>query len=442
MRRPLIRSRVFRRSRSLLTNRDRWRGRLVFWLGALAVGIVSTAFAWLADMAGELFHAFSGGGTSPWLLAVMPAAFLASAWAAQRLFPGSQGSGIPQAMAARALEGEERHLYLTLKIAVGKFLLTLWGLLFGASIGREGPTVQIGAAIMLTSARIGSLSHARGLILAGAAAGIAAAFNTPLAGIVFAIEEMARNFQTRTNGLVLSTVVIAGVAALAISGSYTYFGEAGLEPHFPRDWLLVGLIGVAGGAFGAAFSRTVLFLTRRIRQWKSASDRRKLLIVAGGAGLAVAVLGLFSGGTVFGTSYEEARLAVQGEALPPTFFATKLLATMASTVSGIPGGIFAPSLSIGAGLGNQIGVLLGGSLGLAAVLGMASYFAGVVQSPMTAFVIVMEMTATQEHALPIMAAALVGFGVSRILSPEPLYHGLARLWVADALKHRRRSQRG
>ena len=183
-----------------------------------------------------------------------------------------------------------------------------------------------------------------------------------------------------------------------------------------------------GGALGAAFSRTVLFLTRRIRQWKSASDRRKLLIVAGGAGLAVAVLGLFSGGTVFGTSYEEARLAVQGEALPPTFFATKLLATMASTASGIPGGIFAPSLAIGAGLGNQIGVLLGGSLGLAAVLGMASYFAGVVQSPMTAFVIVMEMTATQEQALPIMAAALVGFGVSRILSPEPLYHGLARLW--------------
>ena len=97
----------------------------------------------------------------------------------------------------------------------------------------------------------------------------------------------------------------------------------------------------------------------------------------------------------------------------------------------------APSLSIGAGIGHAIGGLLVASLGFAALLGMASYFAGVVQSPMTAFVIVVEMTGTQEHILPIMAAAMLGYGVSRLLSPEPLYHGLARLWLADALRARR-----
>ncbi len=432
------RFRVLRRSRALIKGREQWRGRMVFWLGALTVGLVSTAFAKLADEASELFSHITSGGTEIWLLIVIPFGFVSSSWLADRYFSGSQGSGIPQAMAARALEGDQRRLYLTLKIAVGKFFLTLWSLLFGASVGREGPTVQIGAAIMLASARFGHLAHTKGLILAGSAAGIAAAFNTPLAGIVFAIEEMARNYQSRTNGMVLSTVVIAGIAAIAISGSYTYFGAARAVSNFPHDWMLVILIGIVGGVLGAAFSRAVLYFTRRLRRWKTVSATRKLLVVAGGAGLAVAVIGLLSGGTVFGTSYAEARLAVEGEHLPATFFFAKLLATLASTLSGIPGGIFAPSLSVGAGLGNFIGGLFGASLGFAAVLGMAAYFAGVVQSPMTAFVIVMEMTATQEHALPIMAAAMLGFGISRFLSPEPLYHGLARLWLADALKLRRR----
>lgn len=431
------RFRVLRRSRALIASREQWRGRMVFWCGALLVGLVSTGFARLADLATEAFRHYSAGGTSAWLLVLLPAGFISSAWLAQRYFAGAQGSGIPQAIAARGLNGDERGLYLTLRIAAGKFLLTLWGLLCGASIGREGPTVQIGAAIMLASARVGHLTQARGLILAGSAAGIAAAFNTPLAGIVFAIEEMARTYQSRTNGLVLSTVMIAGIAALAISGSYTYFGAAAAQGNFPRDWLLVGAVGIAGGALGAGFSRSVLSLTRRIRRWKLA-PARKLCIVAGTAGLAVAVLGLISGGMAFGTSYAEARLAVQGEQLPAGFFLLKLLATLASTLSGIPGGIFAPSLSVGAGLGSTIGALCGASISFAVVLGMAAYFAGVVQSPMTAFVIVMEMTATQEHALPIMAAAMLGFGVSRLLSPEPLYHGLARLWLADAIKLRRR----
>jgi len=434
---------LLRRSRALIAHRRQWRARMVFWLGALTLGLVSAGFAGLADLAGEVFLHVSGNGTSRWLVLVMPLAFVASAWAAQRYFPGAQGSGIPQTMAGRELEGDERRLFLTLRIAAGKVLLTLWGLLFGASIGREGPTVQIGAAIMLASARVGELQHARGLILAGSAAGIAAAFNTPLAGIVFAIEEMGRSYQARTNGIVLSTVVIAGISALAISGSYTYFGSPQVVTDFPQDWWLVAVVGVLGGVFGAGFSKAVLRMTRRIRRWKPARDMWKLVAVAGGAGLAVAVLGLLSDGATFGTSYAEARGAVEGRELPAGFFLAKLLATLASTVSGIPGGLFAPSLSVGAGMGNLVGGLLGASLGLAAVLGMASYFAGVVQSPMTAFVIVMEMTATQEHALPVMAAAMLGYGVSRLLSPEPLYHGLARLWLADALRSRRlRGQEG
>lgn len=336
------RSPLLRRSRALIVHRRHWRARSVFWLGALTVGLVGTGFAKLADLAGETFRRVSGGGTSLWLLLVLPLAFITSGWMAQRFFPGSQGSGIPQAIAARELHGSERGLYLSLRIAAGKIVLTLWGLLFGASIGREGPTVQVGAAIMLAGARFGGLQHARGLILAGSAAGIAAAFNTPLAGIVFAIEEMSRSYQARSNGIVLSTVVIAGISALAISGSYIYFGEPKLVTDFPRDWRLVVVIGILGGALGAGFSRAVLYLTRRIRRWKPARPWLKLVAVAGGAGLVVAVLGLASQGATFGTSYDEARAAVAGEPVPMGFFLAKLAATLASTVSGIPGGCSRP----------------------------------------------------------------------------------------------------
>ncbi|TCU09635.1 voltage-gated chloride channel [Rhizobium sullae] len=151
-----------------------------------------------------------------------PLGFLLSAYVAATLFPNSQGSGIPQATASRHLRyAEDRARLLSLKIALGKIILTVFGLFSGASISREGPTVQVGASIMLAVARFGGKAQTRGLILAGSAAGIAA-INTPLAGIVFAIEEMSRTAESRANGLVLTAVILSGLAALGLSGSYNY----------------------------------------------------------------------------------------------------------------------------------------------------------------------------------------------------------------------------
>ena len=150
-----------------------------------------------------------------------------SAWAAHSLFPGSQGSGIPQAIAARHLKDDSvRSGLLSARLTIGKIILTLLGLACGASIGREGPTVQIGASIMLGTAKLGGIGRERGLILAGSAAGVAAAFNTPLAGVVFAIEEMSRAFESRTSGLVLIAVILAGMASLGLVGNYNYFGHS------------------------------------------------------------------------------------------------------------------------------------------------------------------------------------------------------------------------
>ncbi|WP_395005395.1 chloride channel protein [Cypionkella sp.] len=427
---------MMRRSSALITSSRLWKSRLVFWAGALMTGVISAGFAVLADEAQGLFFAVTGGqGWNMWLpLVITPVGMVICALAADHYFPGSQGSGIPQAIAARHLRNDhERSYLLSMRLVLGKIVLTIIGLASGASIGREGPTVQVGASLMLLSARLGGMAHAKGLILAGSAAGIAAAFNTPLAGIVFAIEEMGRSYNARTNGVVLSAVIIAGVASLGLTGSYTYFGITREIAHFPSDWALVIACGVAGGVAGGVFSKLTLLVVRWLRRIKL-ERFGKVATIAAAAGLLIAIIGIATGGMTFGTSYAHARAAVEGQSLPWYFFMGKFVVTLASTVSGIPGGLFAPSLAVGAGLGSVIGALMGSSAGLAAVLGMSGYFAGVVQAPMTAFVIIVEMTGNHENVVPVMAAAMIGYGTSRLIAPEPLYHALSRIWAADIIR--------
>ena len=437
-------SKLLRRSRVFWGSFSLWRPRLVFWCGALATGVISVGFAKLADLAQRAFAHATAATEWSFLLPLLltPAGFALSAYLAIRFFPNSQGSGIPQAIAARHLKDEEdRSRLLSLRVAFGKIMLTVIGLLSGASIGREGPTVQVGASIMLAVARFGGMAQARGLILAGSAAGIAAAFNTPLAGIVFAIEEMSRTYEARANGFVLAAVILSGLAALGISGSYQYFGSTSVAPTDLRDWCLVLVCGIGGGALGAAFSGFALYFGQRIRRWAQSEPMKRMVLFALCCGLAIAVIGVVSGGRTFGTGYAEARSAVQGEALPLLFFVEKFAAGFLSMLSGIPGGIFAPSLSVGAGLGSTVGSLLGTSVALAAVLGMAGYFAGVVQAPMTAFVIILEMTGDHDAVIPLMAVSMLGYLTSRILSREPLYHGLSRVFIAAAIRARRAAEK-
>ena len=431
---------LLRRIKVMRGRRSMWQSRLVFWVGALAIGIVSVVFAKAADWASDAFHDVTHSGRYAFLIPLIltPAGFALSAWLAFRYFPNSQGSGIPQAIAARHFrDPESRTFLLSLKLAAAKIVLTVFGIFCGGSIGREGPTVQVGASIMLQAARIGGVVQAKGLILAGSA------FNTPLAGIVFAIEEMSRNFEIRANGAVLTAVILSGLAALGLLGDYnTYFGSTHDIMTGARDWWLVVLCGVGGGAFGALFSAGVLWLTMRLKRWRQAAPLPRLLSIAAGFGFAVALIGIVSGGLTFGTGYNQARAALEGTSLPPLFFIEKLAATFLCTMSGIPGGLFAPSLAVGAGLGSTIGLLLGTNAGIAALLGMAGYFAGVVQAPMTAFVIILEMTDSHQNVIALMATAMLGYITSRLISREPLYHGLSRAYIADTIRHQRNHQRG
>jgi H+/Cl- antiporter ClcA len=437
------RMKMVRRSRVMWGSWRLWKPRAVFWLGAIAVGLISVAFAKAADWAQQVFTATTSSGEWAFLLPLIitPLGFVFCAWLAMVVFPNSGGSGIPQAIAARHFQhDEDRSRLLSIKLSVGKIALTIVGLMSGASIGREGPTVQVGASIMLLAARVGGMAQARGLILAGSAAGIAAAFNTPLAGVVFAIEEMSRSYQSRANGLVLTAVILSGLASLGIVGSYTYFGTSTVVMQTGKDWSLVLICGIGGGFLGAIFSQGVLRASQRIRRWAHTVPLKRMLIVAAGCGLGSAVIGVASGGATFGTGYEQARAAIEGDAAPMLFFVEKLMTTFLAMLSGIPGGIFAPSLSVGAGFGSTMSSIMGTSIALGAVLGMAGYFAGVVQAPMTAFVIILEMTGNHDGVIAIMTASMLGYLTSRMISPEPLYHGLSRVFIAQGIRARRASE--
>ena len=417
-----------------LLSRRQWQRRVAFWIGALLVGAAAIVFASLADRAGALFLALVAG--RPWLPFVMtPAGLALSLYLTRTVFPGAQGSGIPQVIAALHMQQAERiDAVLSPRIAAGKVLLTLVGLGCGASIGREGPTVQVGATIMHALGRALRLPRQdayRAMVLAGGAAGVAAAFNTPLAGVVFAIEELSHSFEARTSGTVLTAVIVSGIATVATVGNYTYFGTAPAQLDFGIGWLAVLACGISGGLAGGSFSALLLAFSRGLPGLLGRQIRLRPVLFAALCGLVLAAIGWVDGGSTYGTGYAQARGLVAGQSdLGQAFFLLKFAASVISYVSGIPGGIFAPSLAVGAGMGHAIAqVLTQAPASTLVLLGMVGYFSGVVQAPITATIIVMEMTDDQRVTVPLMATALLAFGVSRLVCRRPLYATLAKRFL-------------
>jgi H+/Cl- antiporter ClcA len=423
-------------SRRLRLHSARTQRQLLFLLGGVITGAAAVALAVLADEAQATFRSLLL--RSHYIsLVITPAGFAVAAYLTRRVFPNSQGSGIPQAIAARHLDDQAmRGVLVSLRIAVGKILLTLFGLLCGASIGREGPTVQVGASIMFALGRL-SPRRQRGLILAGASAGVAAAFHTPLAGVVFGIEEMSRAFEEKTNALLIAAIVAAGLTSLAALGDYTYFGTTSVRLNL-AGWLAVPVCGVVGGLLGGVFSRILIEFGRGLPGIAGSAIKRHPIVFATLCGAGVAVCGLASHDTIYGTGYAQVRpLLDRGVALPWSFGVLKLAATALASVSGIPGGIFSPSLAVGAGLGFDLSALFPSTPVAALVLlGMVSYFAGVVQAPITSFVIVTEMTNDHSMIVPLMAAAFIGRASSRLICREGVYHALSKNFLAAANQQR------
>lgn len=327
---------------------------------------------------------------------------------------------------------EARKLYVSVKLTVAKILLTTWGLLSGLSIGREGPSVQIAAGVM---------HHARhwmpkrahisehSLLIAGGAAGIAAAFNTPLGGVMFAIEELSKKTGQRSNSLVLVAIVVAGLMGVSAYGNASYFGIIRVENFGTALIAPAILVAMCCGVAGGLFSRLLIVsLSGNSPDWFSKSRRNFPIIFAAGCGLTVAILGLVSHGDTYGSGYAHNRAMLENSSNTSSLYVLlKFVATWLSTWAGIPAGVFAPSLAIGGALGNDIAQLTSyANAPTLIALGMAGFLAAVTQAPMTAFIIVMEMVDGHALVLSLMASAMLASGVSRLIS-APLYPSLAEL---------------
>ncbi|MFP5305090.1 MAG: chloride channel protein [Gammaproteobacteria bacterium] len=407
-----------------------WRPRVAYWSAAAGIALAAAAFAWSAESVQHLFFALNE--RLPWLpLLLTPLGMVAVAWATLRVAPAAAGSGIPQVLAALRNEGRAlREQLLALHTAAVKMLFTVVGMACGASVGREGPTVQIGAAI---ANGVGSRSRHPGvqrrLILAGGAAGVAAAFNTPVAGIVFAFEELASSLEERASGTLLLLVIIAAVVAMSLLGHRVYLGVVDAHLVHWNEWRAVLICGVVGGVAGGVFSRLLYAGSRRLRRLRVRYGWR----VPAACGLAVAILGLLSLGSSYGSGYQETLTALETpQALSPFYPLFKAAATLLSYLSGIPGGVFSPSLAVGAGIGADLARLIDFAPAAAVVLlAMSAYFAGVTQTPLTAAVIVSEMTLDQRMILPLMAASLLAAGIARLIWRDSLYRALMRDILAD-----------
>ncbi len=408
-----------------------WHRGYAWIIGPVLVGLAGVALANGSDYANEINRAiFSTFWFTP--LLVLPAGFAGLAYVKNRLFPGTQGSGIPQTIAAIDDMGQnKRSDLLSLRIAFGKMLMALAGLCVGAPIGREGPTVQIGASIMNAFHGRGPFKGAaqrRAFILAGGAAGIAAAFNTPLAGILFAIEELSKKHVFTANSSTLITVIVSGLISLSLLGNYTYFGSTGVYLAWQYSIAAIIVCGLVGGIGGGIFSRLLVEASFRMPARIAAYAKARPFHFAAACGLAVALIGMSTHGLVFGTGYQPTRLTLEDKITLPWYFGVaKLVALLLTSIAGIPGGIFAPSLAIGAGLGDNIVELMPWIAPHSAIIlmVMASYLAGVTRAPITSFIIMMEMTDSHHMLLPLMSATVIASAVSKLICPTALYQALA-----------------
>lgn len=405
-------------------------------IGASLVSLFSFAFAKLADLGLDLnLYWVKKYPYAAWL--ILPLGLASLSWFTRRYTPYVAGSGIPQVIASISLPyGANKGRLVALWQTLWKIPLTFLAIIIGASVGREGPSVQIGAAVMVAWGNFCRKHNfafrgftANELIATGAAGGLAAAFNAPLAGVIFAIEEIGRGTTLRWERKVLLGVLAAGFILVALQGNNPYFPEYKGSTTLPHMLWWITLCGVISGVFGGIFARLlskgiINYVPSFCRSWV----RKHPIYTALLLGLILAAFGTYSAGQTYGTGYSVITNALDGKEISgENIGIAKLFATVATYWSGIAGGIFTPSLTTGAAIGTQIYQLTGGIVDqrLLVLLCMAGFVAGATQSPVTASVVVMEMTGSQPVIFWSLINCLIASVVSRQFCPKPFYHSAA-----------------
>jgi CIC family chloride channel protein len=348
--------------------------------------------------------------------------------------PDARGSGIPQVKTAYALHDGR----LPFRQSVGKFVVSVLQIGSGASLGREGPTVQICAGISSAVGRIAALSreNMRRLVPVGAAAGIAAAFNAPLAAVTFTMEEVVGDLdQTILAGVVVAAAVAAAIERSILGANPVFDVPSGYGLHHADELIFFAMLGVAAAVASVVFTDSLLGLrSRMVRLRRVPLWMQPALGGAVTGALAVTALRAFDVNGMNGGGYDVlGRLLTDGYAwhVMLALCSMKLVATVFSYSTGGAGGIFAPSLFIGAALGGVIGVLdvnvlsqSRAEIGAFALVGMGAVFAGIIRAPITAVLIIFEMTGSYGLILPLMIASTIAYAMARRWRPVPVYEAL------------------
>ena len=399
---------------------------LTLLIGAL-VGLSVVAFIVLTERLGMRLYPV---GSDAWRRVLIPiAGSLAMGFLLARYFPDARGSGVPQTKAALFA----RNGYISLRTVLGKFGCTAATLASGIPLGREGPSVQVGAGIASVLGRKLGLSpeKVKGLVPVGAAAAIAAAFNTPMAAVLFSLEEVMGDLNAPVLGSVVLASATSWVVLRVLLGNNPLFHVPQYELVHPSEFAIYAVLGVAGGFLSAAFTRLLLgmrkrflLLPRKTRWWHP---------VVGG--VTVGLMGWIMP-QVLGVGYGYVGDALNGNMalkLMALLVVLKLFAVTISYASGNAGGIFGPSLFLGAMLGGTIGSVAHHFLpfstaapGAYALVGMGALFAGIVRAPMTSVLMIFEMTHDYAVIVPLMIANLTSLFISSRLQKQPIYEALAQ----------------
>ncbi len=404
-----------------------------FWIASLLTGLIAVFYSKLFLLAESSTDSIFK--EHHWLLFLFtPVCFLVAWWLVVRFEKFAGGSGIPQVMAAIELatpqDNHKVKKLLSIRVIVIKILSSFFMILGGGVIGREGPTIQIAGSVFRKVNQIlpdwWPKVSKRNMIMTGAAAGLAAAFNTPLGGIVFAIEELTKTHISYFRTALFTAVIIAGLTAQALFGPYLYLGYPVIKGLSVYIFLGVILVAMLSGLGGSITGRLLLaFINLRTRL----KTKTKQIVFVLICGLAVATLGFFSGTTLIGSGkiIMTNVLFTSDKYLPWYAPIIRITGSVFSFSTGAAGGIFAPALSSGACIGSVISGwmhLNDSNTNLLILSGMVGFLTGVTRTPFTSSIIVLEMTDRHNLIFYLMLAGMFAGMVAILIDKHSFYDRL------------------
>jgi len=411
-----------------------------FWAASVITGLLAVLYTKLfiaaEDITAFVFNAHA------WMLFILaPFCFVLAWWLVHRFSPYARGSGIPQVMAAIQISSPKTSYLvdklLGFRIILIKVLSSLVMAIGGGAIGREGPTIQIAASVYKIVYQVlpkwWPKIAKKNMMVTGAAAGLAAAFNTPLGGIVFAIEELTKTHFSYYKTAIFSSVIIAGLSAQALLGPYLYLGYPKVDGLSASIFLSVALVAIISGLSGSAMSKFILFIFKLKAKFKFTYHH---ILYVTGCALIMAFLAVFVNKDVLGSGKDIMQQTLFTSHKYVSWYTPllRIVGPLFSFTTGAAGGIFAPALGAGASIGSSIAgwfKVSDANANMLILAGMVGFLTGVTRSPFTSVILVLEMTDRHNVIFHLILAGMIASLVSILIDRHSLYDHLKVQYIKE-----------